>query len=150
MGRLQTALRECYGGVNREAQDGRGSEEAWERVEGRRRCLTVDRIKDKVEEEMESDLCILHSLGWIDGERNPSNGTIAADIESLPAQISSSLTASSLTSCASPRVAHWVRKKIKLSCGYSLREQSIVDFNRLGMEVALVKCFKESFYSSCR
>ena len=67
------------------------------------RCPTAQKVKAKMAAKMTGDVCVLRSLGWLDGEAKETNDTMAIwteDVMSLPAEVSSQLSEDAIMECA--------------------------------------------------
>merc|ERR1711936_1080015 len=94
---------------------------------GKKKCPSVGDVKEKMETEMEGDLCVLSQLGWIDADGQAIEDVMAADLMTLPRDVSAKLSEDKVAECAD-----------KMD---QLRE--------LGLKVASYKCFEKQFAKSC-
>merc|ERR1712055_753506 len=58
---------------------------------GKKKCPSVGDVKEKMETEMEGDLCILSQLGWIDAEGQAIEDVMTADLMTLPSFLKTKL-----------------------------------------------------------
>merc|ERR1711936_998178 len=59
---------------------------------GKKKCPSVGDVKEKMETEMEGDLCILSQLGWIDADGQAIEDVMTADLMTLPRDVSAKLS----------------------------------------------------------
>merc|ERR1711936_122161 len=92
---------------------------------GKKKCPSVGDVKEKMETEMEGDLCILSQLGWIDADGQAIEDVMAAD-----------------------KMVTKIAKKHK-RCAKMYTSDDMDQLRELGLKVASYKCFEKQFAKSC-
>merc|ERR1712106_175479 len=118
------------------------------RGKGKKRCPSVEDIKEKIGAEMEDDLCILNQLGWIDSEGEAVEEVMTADLMTLPTDVSAKLSEDKIGSCADEMVSKMSKKHRRCAKMYSADDMA--QLSELGLKVASYKCFQEQFAKSCQ
>merc|ERR1712147_188872 len=118
----------------------------------KRKCPTVDQIKEKMGEGMEGDWCVLYQLGWIDENGEENNETSTADLMSLKPEVLAELDESAMATCAQERVAmirEMMEKKHK-RCANKFSEEDKAELTEMALKIQGYNCFKEMFHSACQ
>merc|ERR1712106_526092 len=118
------------------------------RGKGKKRCPSVEDIKEKIGAEMEDDLCILNQLGWIDSEGEAVEEVMTADLMTLPTDVSAKLSEEEIGSCADKMVSKMSKKHRRCAKMYSADDMA--QLSELGLKVASYKCFQKQFAKSCQ
>merc|ERR1712128_354882 len=118
------------------------------RGKGKKRCPSVEDIKEKIGAEMEDDLCILNQLGWIDSEGEAVEEVMTADLMTLPTDVSAKLSEDKVGSCADEMVSKMSKKHRRCAKMYSADDMA--QLSELGLKVASYKCFQKQFAKSCQ
>merc|ERR1712128_400375 len=118
------------------------------RGKGKKRCPSVEDIKEKIGAEMEDDLCILNQLGWIDSEGEAVEEVMTADLMTLPTDVSANLSEDKIGSCADEMVSKMSKKHRRCAKMYSADDMA--QLSELGLKVASYKCFQKQFAKSCQ
>merc|ERR1711970_1086427 len=115
---------------------------------GKKKCPSVDDIKEKIETEMEGDLCILSQLGWIDADGQAIEDVMTADLMTLPGDVSAKLSEDKVAECADKMVTKMEKKHKRCAKMYSSDDTD--QLRELGLKVASYKCFEKQFAKSCQ
>merc|ERR1711970_1702358 len=115
---------------------------------GKKKCPSVDDIKEKMETEMEGDLCILSQLGWIDADGQAIEDVMTADLMTLPRDVSAKLSEDKVAECADKMVTKMAKKHKRCAKMYSSNDMD--QLRELGLKVASYKCFEKQFARSCQ
>jgi len=115
---------------------------------GKKKCPSVDDVKEKMETEMEGDLCILSQLGWIDADGQAIEDVMAADLMTLPMDVSAKLSEDKVAECADKMVTKMAKKHKRCAKMYSSDDMD--QLRELGLKVASYKCFEKQFAKSCQ
>merc|ERR1719244_1333947 len=114
---------------------------------GKKKCPSVGDVKEKMETEMEGDLCILSQLGWIDADGQAIEDVMAADLMTLPRDGSAKLSEDKVAECADKMVTKMAKKHKRCAKMYSPDDMD--QLRELGLKVASYKCFEKQFAKSC-
>merc|ERR1719244_2510386 len=114
---------------------------------GKKKCPSVGDVKEKMETEMEGDLCILSQLGWIDADGQAIEDVMAADLMTLPRDVSAKLSEDKVAECADKMVTKMAKKHKRCAKMYSPDDMD--QLRELGLKVASYKCFEKQFAKSC-
>merc|ERR1719244_856877 len=114
---------------------------------GKKKCPSVGDVKEKMETEMEGDLCILSQLGWIDADGQAIEDVMAADLMTLPRDVSAKLSEDKVAECADKMVTKMAKKHKRCAKMYSSDDMD--QLRELGLKVASYKCFEKQFAKSC-
>merc|ERR1711934_530436 len=152
--KLASAFETCLGGEQalKPEEVGAAAERRRRRPNKGRKCPTVEQIKAKMGEGMEGDWCVLSQLGWIDENGNEKNGTTAADLMSLNAEVLAELDESAMATCAQERVemiGKMMEKKHK-RCAKKFSEEDKAELTEMALKIQGYNCFKEMFHSACQ
>merc|ERR1719369_990914 len=115
---------------------------------GKKKCPSVDDIKEKMETEMEGDLCILSQLGWIDADGQAIEDVMTDDLMTLPRDVSAKLSEDKVAECADKIVTKMAKKHKRCAKMYSSGDMD--QLRELGLKVASYKCFEKQFARSCQ
>jgi len=117
-------------------------------------CPTVDSILEKIELEMEQDLCVMSQLGWIDEDGQPINQTMTEDVMSLPQEVSAQLTDDAVGECAMEMAMEMATKLAEnpkhARCADKYTQEDTDRLEEVGMMVANYKCFQSMFNKACQ
>merc|ERR1711978_299053 len=97
--KLASAFETCLGGEEALKPEQVGEAERRRRRRPNRpkkKCPTVDQIKEKMGEGMEGDWCVLYQLGWIDENGQENNETSTADLMNLKPEVLAELDESAM------------------------------------------------------
>merc|ERR1711936_850227 len=89
---------------------------------GKKKCPSVGDVKEKMETEMEGDLCILSQLGWIDADGQAIEDVMTADLMTLPRDVSAKLSEDKVVKCANKMVTKMAKKHKRCAKMYSSDE----------------------------
>merc|ERR1739844_240336 len=121
---------------------------------GKKKCPSVDDIKEKMETEMEGDMCILSQLGWIDADGQAIEDVMTADLMTLPGDVSAKLSEDKVAECADKMVTKmakkWQTAKKHKRCAKMYSSNDMDQLRELGLKVASYKCFEKQFAKSCQ
>jgi len=161
--KLAQAFSACFegeGGEVAEERRGRGKKGCRGRKckgKGKRpkpSCPTVDSILEKIELEMEQDLCVMSQLGWIDEDGQPINQTMTEDVMSLPQEVSAQLTEDAVGECAMEMAMEMATQLAEnpkhARCADKYTQEDTDRLEEVGMMVANYKCFQSMFNKACQ
>merc|ERR1719462_1192307 len=63
-------------------------------------CPSMDEMRASAMEEMETELCVLNAIGWIDAEGNMKQDVEDADMAEFPAAVKEAVSESKIKDCA--------------------------------------------------
>jgi len=117
-------------------------------------CPTVDSILEKIELEMEQDLCVMSQLGWIDEDGQPIDQTMTKDVMSLPQEVSAQLTEDAVGECAMEMAMEMATNLAEnpkhARCADKYTQEDTDRLEEVGMMVANYKCFQSMFNKACQ
>merc|ERR1719402_2175876 len=63
-------------------------------------CPSMDEMRASAMEEMETELCVLNAIGWIDAEGNMKQDVEDADMAEFPAAVKEAVSEAKIKDCA--------------------------------------------------
>merc|ERR1719462_453473 len=122
-------------------------------------CPSMDEMRASAMEEMETELCVLNAIGWIDAEGNMKQDVEDADMAEFPAAVKEAVSEAKIKDCAEVATARKMEemmedKKFQQKYGacftnqcYSEKEMEAM--TKMMEMMAGMQCWDKAFTKAC-
>merc|ERR1719470_187402 len=117
---------------------------------GGRKCPSSDDVMSKLRAKAEKDTCVLHSLGWVDGDGKVIKDVMEKAIKLLPAEVASQMSQNSIKTCANDKGKEWAQRPKRQRCDPTYSPADRDGLLKYEANVAGMKCIKTVISTSCR
>merc|ERR1712130_962450 len=101
-----------------------------------------------VEQEYETEICVLQAVGWIDNDGNVDQTVIDADIAALPAGVQAGLDEEEINMCVQEMMADMADELGDCFDNFSEEEQGVLV--EMAEQMSNYECFIKNFKSACQ
>merc|ERR1712242_514882 len=112
------------------------------------KCPAFDEIMKMIEEEYETEYCVLQAVGWVDNEGNVDQAVIDSDISSLPAGVQSGLDEDKMKMCVQDMMADMADDLGDCFDEFSEEQQGMLV--EMAEHISSYECFMKSFKYACQ
>merc|ERR1712183_872439 len=114
-----------------------------------KKCPSMDKIFEDIENEFGDDACVYNAMGWLDEEGTVNNDTITMDVMSLPQEVSSMITFEGVAQCTENMIIQMAGSQKVKRCSKKYSEEELTLLSQVGSLIAGFKCFQDSFNQAC-